>query len=183
MAKRPTSELLGSNDREIALGPKPVTSRVKLAARPFATLAKSFSPSLMSAETPGEPDRVFLHLENIRGKDGSGIFDVVLHKPDAPAGSAGVRAGSIALFGLEQASQPDGDQAGNGLNKMLEITKAVDAMKLDPAQTGALDVEIVPRSDVREEDDIKVGQISVHRLSGQFRVEDDIKKVGESRVH
>ncbi len=164
---KPTSELLGSNDAEIPLGPSPVKSRVKFATRPLTTLSKSFTRSLMSAETPGEPDRVFLHLENIRGKDGSGVFDVVLHVPDAPPGSTGVRAGSISLFGLEQASQLEGDHAGSGLNKTLEITKAVDAMKLDPAQAKTLDVEIIPRSDVREEDDIKVGQITVHRLSGQ----------------
>jgi tyrosinase len=167
MASNPKSELMGSNDKEISLGPNPVKSRLKLAARPLATLSRSFTGSLMGADTPGEPDRVFLHLENIRGKDGSGVFDVVIHKPDAPAGAAGVRAGSISLFGLEQASQPGGDHAGNGLNKTLEITKAVDAMKLDSAQTDALDVELIPRSDVREEDEIKVGQISVYRLSGQ----------------
>ena len=163
----PTSELLGSNDAEVTLGPGSVKSRVNFATRPLTTLTNSFTKSLMSAETPGEPDRVFLHLENIRGKDGSGVFDVVLHRPDAPPGSAGVRAGSISLFGLEQASQTEGDHTGNGLNKTLEITKAVDAMKLDPAQAKTFDVEIIPRSDVRAEDDIKVGQITVHRLSGQ----------------
>jgi tyrosinase len=167
MDKPPAVELLGSNDKEIALGPKPVRSQIQLAGRPLATLSRSFNSSLMKADTPGEPDRVFLHLENIRGKDGSGIFDVILRKPDAPAGSAGIKAGSISLFGLEQASQPDGAQAGNGLNKTLEITKALDAMKLDQLQPGALDVEIVPRSDVRDEDDIKIGQITVHRQSGQ----------------
>jgi len=167
MSSPPTSELMGSNDSEISLGPKPVKSRLKLATGPLTTLSKSFTRSLMKAETPGEPDRVFLQLENIRGKDGSGILDVVLHKPDAPAGSTGIRAGSISLFGLEQASQPDGDHAGNGLNKTLEITKAIDAMKLDPAQADALDVEIIPRSDVRKQDEIKVGQISVYRQSGR----------------
>ena len=167
MGSQPTSELLGSNDSEIPLGPNPIKSRVKLAIRPLTTVSKSFTNSLMRAETPGEPDRVFLQLENIRGKDGSGIFDVVLHKPDSPLGSAGIPAGSISLFGLEQASQPDGDHAGNGLNKTLEITKAIDAMKLGPTQTESLDIEIIPRSDVREEDEIKVGQISVYRLSGQ----------------
>src|SRR6266700_517193 len=167
MSSPPTSELMGSNDAEIPLGPKQVKSRLKLASRPLNTLSGSFTSSRMAADTPGEPDRVFLHLEKIRGKDGSGIFDVVLHKPDAPDGAAGVRVGSISLFGLEQASRPDGDHAGNGLNKTLEITKAVDAMKLDRAQTDALDVEIIPRSDVREEDEIKVGQISVYRMSGK----------------
>lgn len=161
------AELLGSNDKEISLGPTPVRSRIKLASRPLNTLASSFTRSAMSLKTPGEPDRVFLHLEKIRGKDGSGIFDVVLHKPDAPPGSPGVNAGSISLFGLEEASKRSGRHGGNGLEKTLEITKAVDAMNLDPTQAKNLDVEIVPRSDVRKEDAIKVGQISVHRMSGK----------------
>jgi tyrosinase len=167
MKKRPAAEVLGSNDKEIALGPKPVKSRVKFAPQPLKALDQSFTASAMAENTPGEPDRVFLKLENIRGKDGSGVFDVVLHKPGAPAGSAGVKAGSIALFGLEKASQAGGDHAGNGLTKTLEITDAVDAMQLDAEQAKNVDVEIVPRSDVRVEDNIKVGQISVHRQSGQ----------------
>ncbi len=167
MKKRPAAELLGSNDKEIALGPKPVKSRIKFAPQPLKAVNQSFNESMMRADTPGEPDRVFLKLENIRGKDGSGVFDVVLHKPDAPAGSTGTRAGSISLFGLEKASKPGGAHAGNGLTKTLEITQAVDAMKLDAEQAKSIDVEIVPRSDVREEDKIKVGQVSVHRQSGQ----------------
>jgi tyrosinase len=167
MKKRPAAELLGSNDKEIALGPKPVKSRIKFAPQPLKAVTRSFTRSAMRADAPGEPDRVFLKLENIRGKDGSGIFDVVLHKPGAPAGSAGIKAGSISLFGLEKASKPDGAHAGNGLTKTLEITEAVDAMKLDAEQAKNIDVEIVPRSDVREEDQIKVGQVSVHRRSGQ----------------
>jgi tyrosinase len=165
--KPPKAELLGSNDKEIALGPNPVRSRIKLANRPLATLSKSFTKSLMSTDTPSEPDRVFLHLEKIRGKDGSGIFDVVLHKSDAPPGSPGVKAGAISLFGLEEASKRDGRHGGNGLNKTIEITKAIDAMKLDPTEAKNLDVEIVPRSDVRKEDAIKVGQITVHRMAGK----------------
>ena len=39
------------------------------------------------------------------------------------AGSAGAPAGSISLFGLEQASEVDGDSAGNGLTKTLESMK------------------------------------------------------------
>jgi tyrosinase len=167
MGKPPVSELLGSNDKEIALGPEAVRSRVKLAPAPLATLSRSFTKDLMEAHTPGEPDRVFLTLQNIRGNDGSGIFDVMLYPPGAPSGAAGIKAGSISLFGLEQASQPSGDQAGNGLNKTIEITKAVDAMKLDRARAEALDVEVVARSDVRTSDDIKVGLITVHRVAGQ----------------
>lgn len=167
MDKRPNAELLGSNDAKVPLGPQPARSRLKLANRPFTNFAESFNPTAMRADTPGEPDRVFLSLENIRGNEGSGVFDVILHKPDAPAGAPGTKAGSISLFGLENASNPDGDHGGAGLTKTLEITKAVDAMKLDQAQAGTLDVEIVPRSDVRDEDGITIGQISVHRQSGQ----------------
>ena len=163
----PASELMGSNETELSLGPAPVRSRIKFADRPLDTLSKSFNSSLMRADTPGEPDRVFLHLQNIRGNDGSGMFDVMLHKPGEPPGSPGIKAGAISLFGLEEASQPDGDHAGNGLNKSLEITKAIDAMNLDPAQMKEMDVELVPRSAVSAQDGIKVGLITVHRMTGR----------------
>jgi len=163
----PKTELLGSNDTEIALGASPVRSRIRLAARPLSTLSRSFNRTLMDERTPGEPDRVFLHLEKIRGTQDSGVFDVYLHGPQDTPGTPGVKAGSIGLFGLTQASSPEGDHAGNGLNKTIEITKAIDAMRLDPAQAENLDVEIVPRSGVGAGADIKVGQITVHRMSGQ----------------
>jgi tyrosinase len=121
----------------------------------------------MAPDTPGEPDRVFLRLENIRGKEGSGIFDVFVRRADEPADAPGIPVGSISLFGVEQASEPDGERAGNGLTKTVEVTKAVDAMQLHEAGAEALDVRLVPRSDVREGDDITVGQVTVHRRSGQ----------------
>src|SRR3984893_5628071 len=40
------------------------------------------------------------------------------------AGSAGAPAGSISLFGLEQASEVDGDPAGNGLTQTLPMNGA-----------------------------------------------------------
>jgi tyrosinase len=163
----PKTELLGSNDTEITLGANAVRSRIKLATGPLSTLSHSFNRRTMAENTPGEPDRVFLQMQNIRGTDDAGVFDVYLHGPKDAPGAPGVKAGSIGLFGLSQASTPDGDHAGNGLNKTIEITKAVDAMKLDPAQTENLDVEIVPRSGVGPGSDIKVGQITVHRMSGQ----------------
>lgn len=155
-------ELMGSNDKKIALGPETATARVKLAPRPLESLTGSFSSTALRADTPGEPDRVFLRLENISGKDGSGIFDVFVRGPDGEH----MPVGSISLFGLERASARGGSHAGTGLTKTLEITKAVDALHLNKADLDELEVSIVPRSDVRKEDQIKVAQITLYRQSG-----------------
>lgn len=160
-------ELMGSNDKKLALGPETATARVKLAPRPLKSFTHSFSATALQPETPGEPDRVFLRLENITGKDGSGIFDVFVHGPGSGAGNEHTQVGSISLFGLERASAGSGRHAGTGLTKTLEITNAVDALHLAKANLDELEVSIVPRSDVREEDQIKVGQITLYRQSDE----------------
>jgi tyrosinase len=160
-------ELMGSNDKSLALGPETATARVKLASRAVKSLTGSFSATASHPDTPGEPDRVFLKLENITGKDGSGLFDVFVRGPGAGAGQDHTQVGSISLFGLERASARKGSHAGMGLTKTLEITKAVDALHQDKVNLNELEVSIVPRSEVRREDQIKVGQITLYRQSGQ----------------
>ncbi|MBV8915457.1 MAG: tyrosinase family protein [Acetobacteraceae bacterium] len=159
-------EILGSNDKSLALGPEPITTRVTLAAAPASTFMRSFTASSMRADTPGEPDRVFLRLENIRGREDSAVFDVFVKAPGQQGGD-GTKVGSISLFGLEQASRREGEHAGTGLTKTLEITRAMDALGADRVRPEALEVRIVPRSDVRREDEITVGQVTIHRVSGQ----------------
>ncbi len=166
MANRPKGEVLGSSDQSLALGPNPVTAMVNLAGPPRSTFIESFTPSAMRADTPGEPNRVFLRFENIRGNEDAATFDVFLKHPDQPT-EQGLKVGSFSLFGVSQASDRDGEHAGTGLTKTLEITNAMDQFQTASGTPGALNVEIVPRPGVREEHGITVGQITVHRVSGQ----------------
>ena len=164
MGDRPKGEVLGSSDQSLALGPNPVTATVRLAGQPRSTFIESFKPSAIGADRPGEPDRVFLRLENIRSKEDAATFDVFLKHPDQPA-EPGIKVGSFSLFGVSQASDRDGDHAGTGLTKTLEVTSAMDQLHTASGTPGTLNVEIVPRPGVREEHGISVGQITVHRVS------------------
>jgi len=162
----PKVELMGASKGGLKLGARPITAEVKLAPKPVAALAQSFTANAVNPATPGEPDRVFLHLQNIRGKNDAAMFDVFV-SPKAKKDAKPVRVGAFALFGLESASDKKGKSGGAGLTKVFEITKAIDAMHLrGQLDAGALNVQIVPRRTVRDADAIKVGQISLHRQSG-----------------
>ena len=168
MKTRPTSELLGASDKGVKLGKQAVTATVTIASQPREHFSRSFTRSNMLASKPGEPDRVYLNIENIRGSNGSSIFDVYLGSKLSSTDAAAKHVGAISLFGLEEASNPDGPHGGQGLTKVLEVTEAVDAMHLGKElDTGSLDVRIVPRSDVRDEDAITVGQISLYRKAAE----------------
>ena len=164
----PEAELLGASGTQLALGANPATSTVKVAAAPARRVTGSMARAApVGAPAPKEPDRVFLNLENIRGQNGSALFDVYLGPKAAPEGAAPVHVGVISLFGLEQASDPEGEHGGRGLTKVLEVTQAVDALHLAQGQLPAeFEVRIVPQSDVRDEDKISVGQISLYRKGG-----------------
>lgn len=155
-------EILGANDGAIRLGREPVTTRLRLAPQPLGALRRSFTPSALRLDTPGEPDRVFLQLDGITSQDGSGLFDVVVHPADAPH-DKGRTVGTLSLFGIEDASAPRGDHGGGGLSRTLEVTEALDAMKLHDAEVAALDVRIVPRSEIPPET-VRIGQISLLRV-------------------
>jgi tyrosinase len=161
-------ELLGASDTRLLLGSAPATTSVQVASQPKARLTGSFTTAAIRPDTPDEPDRVYLNLENIRGKNGAAKFDVFLRpKQTSQSDALGVKVGTFSLFGLEQASDPDGPHGGSGLTKVLEVTDAIDAMHMQNQLTsGAIDVSVLPRSDVREDDGISIGQVSLYRQSG-----------------
>ncbi len=162
----PKVELLGSTTGGVKLGAKPATAEVKFKPRPVAALTHSFTANAVNPATPGEPDRVFLYLTKIRGKNDAAVFDVFI-APKAQKDAKPVRVGAFALFGLESATDKKGKSGGAGLSKMIEVTKTIDAMHLK-GQLGAdtVNVQIVPRGTVSDDDAIEVGQISLHRQSG-----------------
>ncbi len=163
---KPRGELVGSNDQSLSLGPDPVTTRVALASAPRRTFANSFTLDAVQASTPGEPDRTFLRLENIRGGEDAATFDVFV-KHAGPEPEQRTKVGSFSLFGVTQASDRDGQHAGAGLTKTLEITHVMDKLHTAGGVPDTLNVEIVPRQGVLPEHGITVGQITVHRASGR----------------
>ncbi|HET9646263.1 MAG TPA: hypothetical protein VFP68_23565 [Burkholderiaceae bacterium] len=159
------AELLGASEVQgLALGSQPVTATLKVSSAPAQRVSSSLTRSRATSQTHEEPDRVFLRLENIRGDNGSALFDVYLAQESGQQPTSQAHVGVISLFGLEQASDPGGPHGGQGLTKAIEITDFVDALHLTSETfPDTLQVRIVPRSDVRHEDRITVGQISLYR--------------------
>ncbi|MEQ9386402.1 tyrosinase family protein [Marinovum algicola] len=159
MADRNKSEMVGASDEGLSLSgsaAQRTTVRTDPAAR--ARMADSRDPGTRSA-----PDRVFLNLENITGLDDATLFHVFL----GPAGgdeAAQHKAGTVSLFGVRQASAPDAEHAGSGLNAALEITEIVDLLHLQGGFTAeALSVRLVPLDPVPEAGRIHIGRVSIHR--------------------
>ena len=164
MTKRPDTERLDSNGRQVTVGDQPVSLTLSLAPAPARAVANSFTAQAMRPDTPGEPDRVFLKLENIRTDRGSGVFDVEV-RPAAHAPYVDV--GSVSLFGVAAASSSRGPHGGAGMTKVLEVTNAVDVMTPTERRSGKLDIRIVPRDGNWSAGNISVGQVSLVRRSGQ----------------
>jgi tyrosinase len=109
---------------------------------------------------------VFLNLENVRGQSDATAFSVYvgLGDDEDPAEHPERLAGSIAPFGVSQASDFDDEHAGQGLNFVLEVTDIVNQLALE----GGLDVDelpvrIVPRRPIGGKSELNIGRISIYR--------------------
>jgi tyrosinase len=158
------TELLGANQAPIRVEGE-VDTRVSLAPPAVRRVQASFAAA--TAQT--HPDRVFLKLENVRGRNDAKRFSVYVNLPEGadPADHPGQKAGSIALFGVRKASDGDRHGGGGGVNFTLEITRVLDELHLRNALGGNdLSVRIVPDTPVRSEDEIEIGRIGVYRQEG-----------------
>ena len=112
------------------------------------------------------PDRVFLNLENVRGRRDATAFSVYvgLRDDEEPRNHPERLAGKVAPFGVSQASDPDGEEGGQGLTFVLEITDIVDGLTLEGSfDVESLPVRLVPQRPVDEEDELSIGRISIFR--------------------
>ena len=130
-------------------------------------VADSLAPSAAGdAERVAAPDRVFLNLENVRGQSDATAFSVYLGVGDEedPAEYPERLAGSIAPFGVSQASDFDDEHAGQGLTFVLEITDIVDQLHLEGGfDVDSLPVRIVPVRPIGRRSELSIGRISIFR--------------------
>jgi tyrosinase len=161
----PRAELMGANQEAVHLAGDAVETRVRIdrAVARRTLLSMRTNPSALTHPTEVvAPDRVFLNLENVRGVNEAAVFYVYVEHADA--GLAETLVGVVSLFGVREASAPDGAHAGNGLTESLEISDVVD--RLHAAGVEELDdlrVRLVPRTPLSPEDQISVGRISIYR--------------------
>jgi tyrosinase len=158
-------EPIGANADIVRVGGAPAPTQVNL--EPQATRA---GVAAMGATARGqEVSRLYLALESIRGSEPSPLLNVYVNLPEGadPQAHPELLAGSISLFGLNVASQPDGDHGGNGLGFTLDITDLAQRLQ----QAGGFDanhlrVTLVPGEQISEDSPITVDKISVLKRTG-----------------
>jgi tyrosinase len=158
-------EPIGANSAVVRVGGEPAPTRVDLEPQ-----AAARGVAAMGATQRGqEVTRLYLALENVRGSAPSPLLDVYVNLPEGadPQAHPELHAGSVTLFGLNVASRPDGDHAGNGLGYTLDITDL--ATRLEKA--GAFDpdhlrVTLVPGEQISDANPITVDRISVLKRTG-----------------
>jgi tyrosinase len=126
---------------------------------------RKVAASLAGASQATPPDRVFLRLDNVVGTIG-GVLSVYINMPEGgkPGQYGHLRAGSIGLFGLRQASEPAGKHGGKGMSFTLDITKVIDQLHLGQSfDLDTLHVSLVPSRAIPGSAPITVGRISVYR--------------------
>lgn len=81
---------------------------------------------------PRGAPRVFLNLEHVTGRGQLPKYDVYIDVPppgqdhsDRPP----LHVGSVSLFGVAAASDPNGPQGGNGITSVIEITPEVEQLR------------------------------------------------------
>jgi tyrosinase len=149
-------ELVGSNDQPVRIaGREESRASVRLQEGPRRRMEESIARSTQEGPGGAPADRVFLHLENVRGLSDAAAFEVFVN---------GRSAGSVALFGVTEATSSDEGHGGAGLNFVLEISKIVDELHLESAlDANTLDVRIKPVRNVPEAANVTIGKISVAR--------------------
>jgi tyrosinase len=143
---------LGDEERAEPVPPQVIGATVDVPMvgdqRVDVTLSEPVDIGLAEGALAGE--RMLLRLEGVTGTIAAPAYDVYLNVPDGePAMNYPERrAGTIATFGVQEASQRTPENAGEGLNAVLDITDVRDALadagQWDPVNLKVAFVPLVP---------------------------------------
>jgi tyrosinase len=159
-------EMVGANEETVQVRGTDVRTDVRIDAAARGKVVASLSNEAADALEVTQPDRVFLNLENVRGRNDATAFHVYvgLSEEESAADHPDRLAGSIALFGVREASEAGGELAGQGLTYVLDISRIVDDLHVqDSFDVDRLPVRIVPTNPVAEDAQVSIGRISIFR--------------------
>jgi tyrosinase len=162
------AELVGASESPLQLGATAAETRVRLDRPTTEKVTNSLRAFAAATEAAGaaEPDRIFLNLENVRTESGGGAYDVYVALPPGadPAAHPENFAGTLSLFGVQEATVASGPHAGNGVTTVLDITAIVDRLHLQNAlDVEHLPVRFVPAENVAPGHTVSVGRVSIYR--------------------
>jgi tyrosinase len=125
--------------------------------------------AVLAAAAITEPTRWFLRVEDVVGEHPAvSRYDVYLNLPAGhrAADHPELRAGSIATFGIPEASQPQAEHGGLGLTDVFEVTDVMAALRDDFSWDGStLHVTVVPAGvggEAERGGDVRAGRISIY---------------------
>jgi tyrosinase len=159
-------ELVGSNDKAVPVAGRESRTQVRLDSSARQKVGDRIDAADSGEEGVAAPDRVFLNLENVRGRSDATAFSVYLGLGDDedPAEHPERLAGSIAPFGVSEASDFDDEHAGAGLNFVLEVTSIVNELHREGRLAADdLSVRVVPRRPPGGKSELSIGRISIVR--------------------
>jgi tyrosinase len=160
------AELIGANSDRVAMIGESISTPVRLDSQMMNKVSRSFETFAASESKTQEPDRIFLNLENIRSNEDSVLISVYMNVPSGanPTDHPDLYAGTIALFGVSQASQPDQPHGGMGVTEVLDITHIVDSLHLAGGlNVSNLEVTFLPQSPLTEVENVTVERVSIYR--------------------
>ncbi|MDB5584774.1 MAG: tyrosinase domain protein [Bradyrhizobium sp.] len=147
----PDATLMGANGEAVTITDAPVATTV------------AFDPEQTGIANADEEQRVLLNLEHVRGSTPSGVLTISIRpkRPGAePAANVPpVVVKSVALFGLEIASDPASTHGGSGISMAVDVT---DLLKRLGQEAGAPLEELEVRL---EQPGTRTRPITVERVS------------------
>jgi len=133
-----------------------VRLRVDMQSAPDAAALESAALT-ESASVP----RVYLTLDGIRASLGVPAFDVYVAAPAAAGGAVEHYVGTVSLFGVQDASDPEGLHGGGGLRQALEVTDAYYAVRGDDAAKDEVTVRFRKVGKKGSLANVSVGKVSL----------------------
>jgi tyrosinase len=113
--------------------------------------------------------RWFLRVEDIAGTAPKApAYNVYLNLPEGSSEDADLKAGSIASFGIPEATDPGAEHGGVGITDTFEITDVVAKLVeradtvFDPAKVTVHVVPVGLRGEVDDGGDVRAGRISIY---------------------
>lgn len=147
--------LVGASEETIRLSSSPTTANVQIdptaASENLAALAE------------GEPQRVYLNMENIVGGEQVSSYKVFVNASENDPEAQTHYAGLLPMFGLVETSRRDDPHGGSGLTYVLDITNLVDSLKQrDEWDAKNLRVTFVPKKREQGGEGAQVGRVSLY---------------------
>jgi tyrosinase len=152
-------EMVGASENRVPLAAEPTEVEVVVEA--------PSGPALRAGTGRARPRKVYMKVENVRGKEPvAPKYLVYVNLPPGadPAEYEGRRAGQVSMFGVPEASESDEEHSGSGLSFSFDITGVVRRLQ----EAGDWDAQRIrvtfapARVDTGQGGDVTAGRVSLY---------------------